>query len=192
MRIGLISDTHVPYRAPELPPGVFKALRDVELILHAGDVDDVAALDELRALAPVYAVRGNFHVLDGSAAGATLPEAVELELAGFRVALTHGHRIGPLALAYKGLFVLQRVLGRRDFLAYDRAIVHRLLRRFPNADVIVFGHTHRFYEAWWGNTLVVNPGPALFKEYFNWPIAPSVAHLLLEPGQRPAVTRIPL
>ena len=59
MRVGVVSDTHIPSRAPAIPPGVFEAFEGVHLILHAGDVSVRAALDELAALAPVHAVAGN-------------------------------------------------------------------------------------------------------------------------------------
>jgi putative phosphoesterase len=56
--IGLLSDTHVPHRMPAL----FERLHGVDLILHAGDLDAPAVLDELGRVAPVQAVRGNLHL----------------------------------------------------------------------------------------------------------------------------------
>lgn len=84
-RIGLISDTHGLLR-----PEVFTAFRDVELILHAGDVGPDEILDELGAIAPVYAVRGNtdpFH-------NPRLPDARELEIKGLAIHVSHGHEVG--------------------------------------------------------------------------------------------------
>ena len=190
MLLGLISDTHIPYRATEIPDEVLYALRGVDLILHAGDVDEPWALDPLHEIAPVYAVRGNYHVLDRSTGGATLPEAVELDLDGFHVALTHGHKIGLLTWFWKVCMLLQNMRGRWTFPAYDRALANALLRRFPDADIIVFGHTHRFYQAQWGKTLLVNPGAALRTAYFDAPHTPSLAHLYLERGKSPRVTLI--
>ena len=86
--------------------------------------------------------------------------------------------------------VLQNMRGRWTFPAYDRAVATALLRRFPDADIIVFGHTHRFYKAQWGKTLLVNPGAALRTSYFNAPHKPSLAHLCLERGKSPRVSRI--
>ncbi|HRU95624.1 MAG TPA: metallophosphoesterase family protein, partial [Anaerolineae bacterium] len=80
MRIGLLADTHVPYRMAEIPARVVSSLRGVEVILHAGDVDEPWALAPLEALAPVLAVRGNYHILERSAAGASLPRVIEVEL----------------------------------------------------------------------------------------------------------------
>ncbi len=59
MRIGLISDTHVPEAVPELPPEVERALAGVDLILHAGDMHVIDVLDWLERIAPVLSVRGN-------------------------------------------------------------------------------------------------------------------------------------
>ncbi len=190
MRIGLLADTHVPYRAPFIPPSVVAALSGVELILHAGDVDEPWALEPLRALAPVHAVRGNYHIFDGSAAGASLPESVELELEGFRVALCHGHHPGLAGWFWKARTLARNLLGRWDFEAYEAAIVARLGERFPAADIIIFGHTHRFYFSRHGELLIVNPGAALPTACFDAPYPPSVAHLLLERGREPALTQV--
>ncbi len=192
MRIGLLSDTHVPYRAPRIPPSVLTALSDVDLILHAGDVDEPWALEPLKALAPVYAVRGNYHVVERSNAGASLPKTIELEVEGFRIALNHGHGSGVMAYLWKLWTLFRNLAGYWEFAAYDVAIARSLVERFPRAHVIVFGHTHRFYGAWWGDTLLINPGAALSTAYFNAPFTPSVAHLILEAGQGPQLQRISL
>jgi len=190
MRIGLLADTHVPYRADGIPAPVLDALRGVDLILHAGDVDEPWALDALRELAPVHAVRGNYHLFDASSGGASLPESVELEVAGFHIGVIHGHRMGPATWFWKFYLLLENMCGRWSTPAYDRAIARALLRRFPQADIVVFGHTHRFYQAYWGQTLLINPGAALRTAYFNAPHTPSLAHLVLEPGQPPEIHKI--
>jgi len=59
MRIGLLSDTHIPVDVPELPPQLAEAFRDVDLILHAGDIYDLSVLDELERIAPVLAAKGD-------------------------------------------------------------------------------------------------------------------------------------
>ncbi len=192
MRIGILADTHVPYRMPEIPAPVVEALRGVDLILHAGDVDEPWALAPLQALAPVLAVRGNYHVLDRSAAGATLPRAVELDLAGRRLAMEHGHDIGPTAWLWKAWSLARQLSGRWDFLQYDTTIARCLLRRYPTANVIIFGHTHRYYCQWWGERLVLNPGAALRTSYLGAPFTPSIVHLQLLPDSPPQVTRLRL
>lgn len=190
MRIGLLADTHVPYRADAIPTSVLEALRGVDLILHAGDVDEPWVLDGLRELAPVQAVRGNYHFLDGSSGGASLPETVEIEVAGFHIGVAHGHRLGPATWFWKFYLLLDTMRGCRPTPVYDRVTARALLHRFPHADIIVFGHTHRFYCAYWGKTLLINPGAALRAAYFNAPYTLSLAHLILEPGRPPEVQKI--
>ena len=129
--IGLIADTHGLVR-----PGVFEAFADVELILHAGDVGS-GVLEELRAIAPVMAVRGNTDAADPE-----LRDAIDAEFEGVRVHVSHGHELG----APKPAGLLAR---------YD-------------ADVIVYGHTHRQLVHREGNRWVVNPGAAGARR-FNLP-----------------------
>jgi len=148
VRVGVVADTHFAEFLDELPAAVFERLAGCELILHAGDVGRPEALERLRRIAPVEAVRGDH---DPKLAG--LPRARELEIAGRRVALIHGNRsrlieepvtlLGTLTL---GLFWPQ--LG-----------LHRWLRaRFPQADAIVYGHTHVAAVDREGGRLVFNPG----------------------------------
>lgn len=111
MRILLLADTHVGARRHALPAAVLAAAAEADAILHAGDVTAPEVLEELAALAPLHAVLGNNDVtLD-------LPERLEVELGGCRIAMVHDS--GPAA-------------GRDD----------RLARWFPEADVVVFGHSH--------------------------------------------------
>lgn len=192
MLIGVLADTHVPYRMPEIPGPVVEALRGVDFILHAGDVDEPWALAPLQALAPVLAVRGNYHILDRSAAGATLPRVVELDFAGRHLAMEHGFDIGPLAWVWKARSLLRQLSGHWDFPQYDAAIARCLLRRYPTADVIIFGHTHRYYCQWWGEKLVLNPGAALHTSYLRAPYTPSVVYLQLLPDSPPQAKRLRL
>ena len=59
MRIGLISDTHIPEAGPDMPAQVYEAFRGVDLILHAGDMHIIDVLDWLEGIAPVLGARGN-------------------------------------------------------------------------------------------------------------------------------------
>ena len=59
LRIGLISDTHIPEARDELWPQVFDVFKGVDLILHAGDIHDLIVLDQLADIAPLWAARGN-------------------------------------------------------------------------------------------------------------------------------------
>jgi putative phosphoesterase len=155
---GLLSDTHLPYRMKQLPEAVLDALDGVDVILHAGDVDRPRALMPLEEIAPVYAVRGNVHIFDLSSGGASLPQLIEICLAGHQVLLTHGYLPGLTSFWHKGRDVALRLLGTSDNARFNASIARRLAHLYPQADVIVFGHTHRAHVEWIGDTLLVNPG----------------------------------
>ncbi len=128
MLAAVIADTHVPRRARALPEGLAPHLGRADLVLHAGDLMDPALLDELALYAPVKVVRGNLDPLE-----LDLPETVEFGLGGVRVAMIHDSG---------------RKQGRRA----------RLRRRFPDARVIVFGHSHIPYLEDQDNLMLLNPG----------------------------------
>lgn len=112
-RVAVLADTHLRGGADLLPPAVLAHLRTADVILHAGDVVGRPLLDDLAAIAPTHAVLGNNdHDLVGQ-----LPDRLELELAGVRVAMVHDS-------------------GAR------KARPGRLRRWFPDADLVVFGHSH--------------------------------------------------
>lgn len=133
MRIGLISDTHMPRRGNTIPKFVLQAFADVDLILHAGDINDWSVLRELNALAPTTAIAGN---TDAEAIATILGDSVSLNLEGYQIGLTHGH------------------LGSRA------TTPERALASFPEADIIVFGHSHQPYNQRHGKQLLLNPGSA--------------------------------
>ncbi len=125
----VIADTHLSRRRTgALPEGLTSHLERADLILHAGDLMDIALLDELAAYAPVRAVLGNMDALEPR-----LPETLELDLAGIRVAMIHDS--GPKK-------------GRRN----------RMRRRFPEARVVVFGHSHIPLLEDEDGLLLFNPG----------------------------------
>jgi putative phosphoesterase len=132
-KVVVLADTHIVGSGSErLPEAAWDAARSADVILHAGDLVSAEFLDELRALAPVHAVLGNN---DRTLVGG-LPDQVELELDGIRVAMLHdsGARRGREA---------------------------RLSRRFPSADVVVFGHSHIPWNApGVDGQLLFNPGSA--------------------------------
>ncbi len=158
LTVGLLSDTHIPHRLKRMPDAVLDALAGVDLILHAGDVDDPAELKALQAIAPVHAVRGNIHLQDLSDGGAQLPAIVELELAGQRVVLVHGHRPGVMGFFLRSLDIVAQWLKLTDNIKFNQRIVHHLARLYPTADIIIFGHTHQAHVEWIGRTLLINPG----------------------------------
>lgn len=110
----VLSDTHITRGSRRrLPDAAYAHLHEADVILHAGDIVVGEVLDELQGFAPVHAVLGNNDVeLSGS-----LPETLNLELEGVRIAMVHDS--GAAA-------------GR----------ARRMQRRFPDADVVVFGHSH--------------------------------------------------
>ena len=126
-----LADTHAPRRWRSCPPRVAAQLRRADVILHAGDVCTAAVLDELAQYAPVHAVRGNNDGPDVAAWGAA--ETVELGLDGVAVAMLHdsGQAAGRL---------------------------HRMRRRFPGADLVVFGHSHIPLDLSGEGLRVFNPG----------------------------------
>jgi uncharacterized protein len=131
MRIAVLSDTHAPRYWKRCPPAVARRLEGAELILHAGDVCRAYVLDELAAFAPVRAVLGNNDTADVAEWGA--PETLELDLDGLRVGLVHD--TGPAS-------------GR----------LRRMRRRFPAADLVVFGHSHIPLDQADGDLRIFNPG----------------------------------
>jgi hypothetical protein len=131
VRIVVLSDTHAPRRWKSCPPAVAAQLRGADLILHAGDVCTAAVLDELAQYAPVTAVSGNNDGPDVTAWGAAATAALIPD--GLRVAMIHDS--GPAA-------------GR----------LPRLRARFPDADLVVFGHSHIPLDAAGGGLRIFNPG----------------------------------
>lgn len=189
--IGLLSDTHLPYRAERLAPAVLSALEGVDLILHAGDVDEPEELAPLHALAPLYAVRGNYHIRERSRAGASLPWSVELTVCGFRIVVEHGHRIGPALWLWKIVSVIRRLITHKwDLTALETRMIRVLRERHPQADIIVFGHTHRYYHARHGNILFLNPGAAMPTAYLRTDDRASLIRLHLQRGRDPQVERV--
>jgi uncharacterized protein len=147
-RIGVVSDTHCPEFLDRLPDPLLEALRGVDLILHAGDVTEAATIDELARIAPVEAVRG-----DHDRALAALPASREITVEGRRIVIVHGNRSRWLEEPQTLLWTL--TLG---FYHPHAGLPRALRRRFPDADVIVFGHTHASHIETRDGTLIFNPG----------------------------------
>lgn len=153
MRIGLISDTHIPEARSHLWPQVLAAFRDVDCIFHAGDIHEFYVLDELETVAPVYAARGNGE--DGSGGRPIQPEdprvqyAWLLEFEGVKVGLTH---YVPIPERPPN-FTLARWIQR--FFPDERP------------DVIVSGDTHVERIARLHDVLCVNPGSATYPHNYD-------------------------
>ncbi len=128
MKIAVLADTHIPKRAKTLPASAWKILKTAQVILHAGDVLTKEFLDQLAQLAPLYAVRGNNDI-----ELANLPEILEFNLEDTSFAMIHDS--GP-----------KKQRGER------------MRKRFPRADVIVFGHSHIPINQYEQDLLLFNPG----------------------------------
>src|SRR5579859_1094418 len=131
-RIGVVADTHCPEFAPRLPDRVFEALAGCDLVLHAGDVNGRSTLEALAKIALVEAVRGDH---DGELRD--LPLTRSLDVAGRKVVVVHGNRSRWIEEPQTFLWTV--TLG---FYRPHRGLQKHLARRFPEADVIVYGHTH--------------------------------------------------
>lgn len=132
MRLLLISDTHVPNRARDMPDAVWNAVDEADVVLHAGDWMAPALLDRLQDRARLLvACWGNN---DGDELRARLPERADVTLGGLRFTVTH--ETGASA-------------GRDE----------RMARRYPDTDVLVFGHSHIPWDATACTGLrLLNPG----------------------------------
>lgn len=157
MRLGVISDTHGLLR-----PEVFEVFREVDLILHAGDIGPPELLTELEAIAPVRAVWGN---TDGWDIRSQVPEVVQEVIEGFPFVVVHGHQFGS-------------------------PTPEALFEAYPDALVLIYGHTHRPLLTLVDTVVtVMNPGGA-GRRRFDLP--PSVGILELEPGIPPRGRLVPL
>ncbi len=124
----VLADTHIPRRARVLPEALFPHLRRADLVLHAGDLISAFLLDDLALYAPVRTVKGNVDPPE-----VDLPETLEFDFGGARIAMIHDSG---------------RKEGRR----------RRLARRFPDARVVVFGHSHIPFLEDEDGLLLLNPG----------------------------------
>ena len=118
MRIGVISDTHIPDRAEVIPQQIIDDFKNVDMIIHAGDFADVATLNQLKNLCPkLVGVAGN---MDAAQIKDKLPEKYILKIGKFKIGITHG-------------------IGHPD------GLVDLLGRIFKNdsVDAILFGHSHK-------------------------------------------------
>jgi putative phosphoesterase len=124
----VIADTHIPRRARTLPENLLPHLKQANLILHAGDLMNLTLLSEMASYAPVRAVKGNLDPPE-----LKLPEVLQFEFGGARIAMIHDSG---------------RKKGRRS----------RMKRRFPEARVVIFGHSHIPWLEDAEGLLLLNPG----------------------------------
>lgn len=141
MKVAVLADTHTMYSTHStpsrmLPMGAWPYLESADHILHAGDVCDPILLDDLKACAPVTVVVGNCDPPSVREWGAD--DETMVELGGITIGMVHDSGLTP---------------GRRD----------RLRERFPNARVVVFGHSHLPVNEDKDGLLLFNPGSPTWK-----------------------------
>ncbi len=129
--VGLISDTHVPKRAMCVPKRVFEVFAEVDFVIHAGDLVELAVIDELEQAAPVLAVQGNMDCLEVTNA---LPKINSLKIFNWKIGVIHDAEsvYGP---------------GKIGDIAKENGF-----------NVLVSGHTHVSKIKWEEETLYINPG----------------------------------
>lgn len=134
MKIGVISDTHMPARASKLPEKLTDVLKGCDLIIHAGDLTEPSVLEGLKKLSRVEAVLGN---MDSHKLSAVLDNKKTLKVEGKKICLMHGY-------------------GRPDNL------IDTLKKEFSKEkpDIIIFGHSHSPLNECIDGTLFFNPGSA--------------------------------
>ena len=153
MKVAVLADTHTRGFTRALPLGVWPYVESADHILHAGDVVDPSLLDELKAFAPVTVVMGNCDAMDIREWGAT--DEIEVELGGVRIAMVHDSGLAK---------------GRRE----------RMRKQFPDARVVVFGHSHLTMNEDVDGLLLFNPGSPTWKRKAPFP---SMGLLWIEDGQ---------
>lgn len=129
--VGLISDTHIPARAREIPKRVFEIFEKVDFIVHAGDLVDLSVMDKLEQLAPVLAVYGN---MDGSEIRGKLPKMNSVKVLHWKIGVTHDPGT-PF-----GMGKMREIVKQNNF------------------NVLVYGHTHHPNIKWEGTVVFINPG----------------------------------
>jgi putative phosphoesterase len=129
--IGVIADTHLPRGARRIPEACVERLRSADLILHAGDLTDVSVLHDLEQLGPpVAAVHGN---VDTEDVRRLLPEERIVSAGGVRIGMLHD--AGP-----------------------SKGRLERMRLRFPDAEALVFGHSHIPLHEQRDGFQIFNPG----------------------------------
>jgi len=129
VRILVISDTHLK-RSEDMPTQILEIAKQVDLVIHAGDVTREAVLFGLEENCKVVAVRGNMDALPVSS---HFPERTRLDAEGIRIGVVHG------------------------FGAPDQ-VVYNVRNLFKDVDIIIFGHSHQYLLKSWDGVIMLNPG----------------------------------
>lgn len=157
MKIGLISDTHIPSVGPEPPPQVVRAFQGVDLILHAGDIYVASCIDWLERIAPVKATTSWAASAREGSGRVGIPVVVEAD--GRSIGLVH-----ELILTGMNDDALPGAIESR--FPHDRSLPNDLRSIFgTTVDIVVFGYTHEALIEQHQGVLFVNPGsPSMVKQ----------------------------
>lgn len=131
-RIGVLSDTHIPEKAQELPEELMKQLAELDFIIHAGDFENIDALKDLRRINRVVAVSGN---MDKSKVRSELSNREVLNVDHYKIGIMHGW-------------------------GDTHTLPKRLYEEFKEdeVDCVIFGHSHQVYNETINGVLMFNPG----------------------------------
>jgi uncharacterized protein len=168
VRVGLVSDTHLPESRSDLWPQTYRALEDCDLIIHGGDVHEVRFLERLSELAPTFAARGNGEEGSGGRpvqpADHRLREAWLLSVAGALIGVTHDLPVPEYPPHLVLGPALERIFGRRDM------------------DVLVHSHTHVESISIVDSILCVNPGSPTYPHNLTTQLG-TLGELTVEEGR---------
>ena len=140
MRILVLSDTHIPRNAQDLPEQIYKEARRCDLILHAGDFVEKEIYDKLRALKDMNAVSGN---MDSRALREILNPKEVIQVGRFKIGLIHGY-------------------------GSPRELMETVRGEFGQVDAIVFGHSHSPTNNVKDGVLFFNPGSPTDKVFASY------------------------
>lgn len=133
MKIGILSDTHIPHQADDVPQKILQDFKDVDMIIHAGDLVDLSVLDRLKTVCKnIKAVWGN---MDPYEVRKKLPEKDIIKILNYKIGIFHGY--GP-----------------------PHKLIDLMTEIFKNdcVNIIIFGHSHSSLSEKKGNILFFNPG----------------------------------
>jgi putative phosphoesterase len=151
VKIGVLSDTHVPRHSKGLPRQIDRVFEGLDILLHLGDMTTLPVLDELqKRFTLTFAVAGE---RDRPEVCGYVEETRLLRFGQRQIAMIHGHQFQAQQIGWR--FGLRRLLGRPPRSA---ALPGFLLRQFPDVDAILFGHTYEAYAKMHGSVLLFNPG----------------------------------
>lgn len=139
MKLLVLSDSHIPYNTPNFPKQVLKEAKSCDLCLHAGDICEIEALNQLKKIIPVEAVQGN---MDDQKLKNSLPTQKIINLEDITIGITHG-RGSP-----------------GEIISTVNNIFKEELTRLK---IIIFGHSHQPLNEFIKDKLYFNPGSSTDK-----------------------------